>query len=83
MSSYTKQGEKLSLDDDDFKANTNKQLAEEGILKMAYYLKKNNVELREIFIDLLYDETIEGKEFELIPLREFSEFVKKEMELDE
>jgi len=50
---------------------------------MAYHLKKNNVELREIFIDLLYDETIDGKEFELIPLREFSEFVKKEMELDE
>ena len=83
MSSYSKQGEKLSLDDDDFKANTNKQLAEEGILKMAYHLKVNNVELREIFIDLLYDETIDGKEFELIPIREFSEFVRKEMDLDE
>ncbi|CDW80728.1 UNKNOWN [Stylonychia lemnae] len=83
LSSYSKQGEKISLDDDDFRANSNKQLAEEGILKMAYYLKKNNVELRDIFIDMLYDDTIDGKEFELIPIREFSEFARKTMELED
>ena len=39
--------------------------------------------MRDIFMDVLYDETVDGKEFELIPVREFSELVKSIMGLED
>ena len=75
-------------EDDDFRATQNKQHAEEGILMIAYYLQKNDLSLRAMFGDFLYDETIEEaqdkkKEFEMISIREFSQIVKGLMGLDE
>lgn len=58
-------------------------MAEEGILKIAFYLSKNNIDLREMFQGILYDETIEDKEFELIPIRDFADVVKNLMSLED
>lgn len=70
-------------DDDDFKTTNNKQNAEEGILKIAYYLSKNSLTLREVFEALLFDDFIDGKEFELLEIREFSEVAQTLMNLEE
>ena len=39
--------------------------------------------LRECFEDYLFDETIDGNEFELLPIREFGKLVQEEMGLEE
>ncbi|CDW84015.1 UNKNOWN [Stylonychia lemnae] len=72
-----------SDDDDDFKANSNKLNAEEGILKIAFYLQKNGLSLRNVFQDYVFDDSIDDKEFELIAIREFSDLVKTTMSLEE
>lgn len=38
-----------SSQEDDFKQNQNKALAEDGIFKIAYYMSKNKIDLRFIF----------------------------------
>lgn len=72
-----------SSHEDDFKANQNKVLAEEGILKIAYYMSKNKIDLRYILQDILFDQSIDGKEFELIPIREFGEVARTIMGLED
>eukprot|EP00347_Sterkiella_histriomuscorum_P004826 403358941 len=70
-------------DEEDFKENANKQLAEEGILKIGFYLNKNGYDIRDIFADIIFDESIDGKEFELISIRDFGELVKPMMGLND
>lgn len=70
-------------DEDEFKTTSNKQNAEDGILKIAFYLSKQALTLREVFQEYLFDDEIDGKEFELLEIREFSEIVQTQMDLEE
>lgn len=47
--------------------------AQEGILLIAHKLALKNKTLRDYFANHIYDEVIEGIEFEVIPMREFSD----------
>lgn len=58
-------------------------MAEEGILKIGFHLQKRQCSLREYFEDYIFDEVFDGKEYELLPIRDFSEVVRQEMSLDE
>jgi hypothetical protein len=41
------------------------------------------LDIRDAFIDFLYDESIDNKEFELISIREFSDIAKTVFKLEE
>ena len=60
-------------DDEEFSETKNRGNVQEAILKIAFYLKKHNMTLREVFEGYIYDEIIEGSEFELLAARVFSE----------
>jgi len=57
--------------------------AQECILKIAHYLTINKCTLRDIFKMNIFDEILEGKEFELLPIRVFSEIAKGEFGLED
>lgn len=51
--------------------------ANNGILKIAFFLTQNGKTLREIFAEFLYDEKIDKQEFELLNFKKFQEFCSK------
>ena len=55
----------------------------EGILKIAHYLQLNDCTLRDVFKEYMYDEIIDGKEFELLPIKIFTDIALGEFELHE
>jgi hypothetical protein len=57
--------------------------AQEGILKIAFYLNQKNWTPRHLFKEYIYDEVVEGIEFELTPIRIFSEVARNECDLEE
>lgn len=53
----------------------------EGILRIAHYLQLNDCTLRDVFKEFMYDEIIDKKEFELLPIKIFTEIALGEFEL--
>lgn len=71
---------KIAVDEDDFKgANDTNHQAEEGILMIAHHLSLLGLDLHTAFADLLYDYTLDSKEFELLSIRDFSAVVKSDV----
>ena len=70
-------------DEENFKGDRNMKRSTEGILKIAHYLQLNECTLRDVFKEYMYDEIIDGKEFELLPINIFTDITLGEFELEE
>lgn len=78
---FLKDTEKNEDEEEDFNSDKQMKTAQEAILKVAHYLALKECSLRDVFKDYIYDEMIDGQEFELVAIRVFSDIAKNEMDL--